>query len=607
MKTYLRILGFARPVGLLAPQYLFYSVLEIIFGIINFAMLIPLLDVLFGVEELKQTDYPSFSISKEYFEQLFNHYFFSILSEENGRMNALYLVSGLVVASTIASNFFKYLSNIVLAMVKINVITNLRTTFFDRLMSFDLNYFSSSKRGDVIARGTSDVLEIENSVVSSFTVVLKDPLKIISLFTVLFWMNAQLTLYTLFLLPVSGLLISQLVKKLRKSATWMQNTLGEIGNVLDESIGGMRVVKAFGAESYLKNKFRNKVDRYSKYNFTIAKIYNLAPPTSETLGAITLGLLLLIGGRMIFNEQSSMTASDFIGFVVLFSQILAPAKSLANGFSNINKGIASGNRVFDLIDQETTILSKSDGEIREEIKDAIVFNKVSFAYEEKHVLQNINFEIPRGKIVALVGPSGGGKSTIADLVPRFYDPNQGEILLDGVNLKDFKTESLRKMMGIVTQESILFHDTVFNNIAFGKPDATLEEVMEAAKIANAHDFIEKLENGYDTEIGERGTKLSGGQRQRLSIARAVLKNPPIMILDEATSALDSQSEKLVQKAIYNLMQNRTTLVIAHRLSTIQHADEILVIEEGQIIQRGSHESLIADGGLYKKLTEMQSF
>ncbi len=607
MKTYLRILGFARPVGLLAPQYLFYSVLEIIFGIINFAMLIPLLDVLFGVEELKQTDYPSFSISKEYFEQLFNHYFFSILSEENGRMNALYLVSGLVVASTIASNFFKYLSNIVLAMVKINVITNLRTTFFDRLMSFDLNYFSSSKRGDVIARGTSDVLEIENSVVSSFTVVLKDPLKIISLFTVLFWMNAQLTLYTLFLLPVSGLLISQLVKKLRKSATWMQNTLGEIGNVLDESIGGMRVVKAFGAESYLKNKFRNKVDRYSKYNFTIAKIYNLAPPTSETLGAITLGLLLLIGGRMIFNEQSSMTASDFIGFVVLFSQILAPAKSLANGFSNINKGIASGNRVFDLIDQETTILSKSDGKSREEIKDAIVFNKVSFAYEEKEVLRNVNFEIPRGKIVALVGPSGGGKSTIADLVPRFYDPNQGEILLDGVNLKDFKTESLRKMMGIVTQESILFHDTVFNNIAFGKPDATLEEVMEAAKIANAHDFIEKLENGYDTEIGERGTKLSGGQRQRLSIARAVLKNPPIMILDEATSALDSQSEKLVQKAIYNLMQNRTTLVIAHRLSTIQHADEILVIEEGQIIQRGSHESLIADGGLYKKLTEMQSF
>ncbi|MEM9338510.1 MAG: ABC transporter ATP-binding protein [Bacteroidota bacterium] len=606
MKTYLRILRYAKPVGLLAPQYLVYTILEIIFGIINFAMMIPLLNVLFRIENIETYEYPDFSISIDYLKGLFYYYFSSII-EEKGQFSALYLICGLVVASTIIANLFKYLSNIILAMVRINVITNLRTTFFERLMSFDLKYFSSSRRGDVIARGTSDILEIENSVVSSFTVLLKDPLKIISLFTVLFWMNAQLTLYTLILLPVSGLLISQLVKKLRKSATRMQNTLGEIGNVLDETIGGMRVVKAFGAESYLKKKFRNKVDRYAKYNFTIAKIYNLAPPTSETFGAITLGLLLLIGGQMIFNNESSMEAADFIGFIVLFSQILAPAKSLANGFSNINKGIASGERVFHLIDEDTAILSKPDGKDCDAINDGITFNDVSFAYEEKDVLKNINFKIPKGKVVALVGPSGGGKSTIADLVPRFYDPYQGEILLDGTNLKDFKTESLRKAMGIVTQESILFHDTIYNNISFGNPHATFEEVTEAAKVANAHEFIEKLEKGYETEIGERGAKLSGGQRQRLSIARAVLKNPPIMILDEATSALDSESEKLVQEAIYNLMQNRTTLVIAHRLSTIQNADEILVIKEGEIIQRGSHESLMEDGGLYKKLTDMQSF
>ncbi|MEM6829811.1 MAG: ABC transporter ATP-binding protein [Bacteroidota bacterium] len=606
MKTYLRILRYAKPVGLLAPQYLVYTILEIIFGIINFAMMIPLLNVLFRIENIETYEYPDFSISIDYLKGLFYYYFSSII-EEKGQFSALYLICGLVVASTIIANLFKYLSNIILAMVRINVITNLRTTFFERLMSFDLKYFSSSRRGDVIARGTSDILEIENSVVSSFTVLLKDPLKIISLFTVLFWMNAQLTLYTLILLPVSGLLISQLVKKLRKSATRMQNTLGEIGNVLDETIGGMRVVKAFGAESYLKKKFRNKVDRYAKYNFTIAKIYNLAPPTSETFGAITLGLLLLIGGQMIFNNESSMEAADFIGFIVLFSQILAPAKSLANGFSNINKGIASGERVFHLIDEDTAILSKPDGKDCDTINDGIMFSDVSFAYEEKDVLKNINFKIPKGKVVALVGPSGGGKSTIADLVPRFYDPYQGEILLDGTNLKDFKTESLRKAMGIVTQESILFHDTIYNNISFGNPNATFEEVTEAAKVANAHEFIEKLEKGYETEIGERGAKLSGGQRQRLSIARAVLKNPPIMILDEATSALDSESEKLVQEAIYNLMQNRTTLVIAHRLSTIQNADEILVIKEGEIIQRGSHESLMEDGGLYKKLTDMQSF
>ncbi len=592
--------------GLLVPQYLIYTLLHVIFSIMNFAVMIPLLNVLFGIVETEAQGLPDFSLSIQYFINVFNYYFHSIITEY-GRLYALYFICSMVVGATIFSNLFKYLSNIILALIRINVITNLRNSFFDRLMGFDLKYFTHNRRGDIISRGTADILEIENSVVSSFTVIIKDPLMIIALFVVLFRMSAELTLYTLVLLPVSGLVISQIVKKLRKSARGLQDTLGEIGNVFDEAIGGMRVVKAFAAENYMKNKFGKRIKEYARYNFRIAKVYNLAPPTSEILGAITLGLLLLLGGQMIFNNQASLTAAEFIGFVVLFSQILAPAKSFANAFSNINKGIASGERVFKLLDQKASILSKPEGLDCDDIKEGIRFNQVSFAYEDKPILKEINFEIPKGKIVALVGPSGGGKSTIADMVPRFYDPIEGEVLLDGNNLKDFKTSSLRKMMGIVTQESILFNDTVFNNIAFGKPSASLEEVIEAAKVANAHEFIEKLEGGYDTLIGERGTKLSGGQRQRLSIARAVLKNPPILILDEATSALDSESEKLVQNAISNLMQNRTTLVIAHRLSTIQNADEILVIREGEVIERGTHETLMKSAGLYKKLTEMQSF
>ena len=606
MKTYLRILGFARPLGLLVPQYLVYTLFHVIFSIVNFAVMIPLLNVLFGIVESQTTVIPTFSLSIQYFIDLFYHFFYSVI-EENGKVYALYFICSMVVGATILSNLFKYLSNIILALIRINVITNLRNTFFDRLMSFDLKYFTSTRRGDIISRGTADILEIENSVVSSFTVIIKDPLMMISLFVVLFRMSPQLTLYTFILLPVSGLLITQIVKRLRKSARDMQDTLGQIGNVFDESIGGMRVVKAFAAENYMKDKFRSRIKQYAKYNFRIAKVYNLAPPTSEILGAVTLGLLLLLGGQLIFNNESSLTAAEFIGFLVIFSQILAPAKSFANAFSNINKGIASGERVFGLIDQKASILSKPDGHECEEVKDHIQFKDVSFAYEDKSVLTNISFDIPKGKIVALVGPSGGGKSTIADLVPRFYDPIKGEITLDGISLKDFKTSSLRKMMGIVTQESILFNDTVFNNIAFGKPNATLDEVMAAARVANAHEFIEKLEDGYDTLIGERGTKLSGGQRQRVSIARAVLKNPPILILDEATSALDSESEKLVQDAIYNLMQNRTTLVIAHRLSTIQNAHHILVIKDGEILEQGTHEMLMEQDGLYKKLTEMQSF
>ncbi len=607
MKTYLRIIGFARPFGLLVPQYLIYTLLHVIFNIVNFAVMIPLLNVLFGVTEAKTLEKPEFEGTFiNYFISLFDYHLHSIMVEK-GQVYVLYFICAIIVGSTLLSNLFKYLANIILALIRINVITKLRSVFFESILNFDLNYFTSNRRGDIITRGTGDVLEIENSVVSTFAVIIKEPLMIIGLFIVLFKMSAELTLYTIILIPVSGGLISFIVRKLRKSVLGMQDVLGQISNVLDETLGGMRVIKAFAAENYMKKKFEDGIRAYARFNFSIAKTYNLSPPVSEILGSVTLSLLLLFGGQMIFNNEASLSASEFIGFILFFSQILAPTRSLSNSFSTINKGLASGDRVFKLIGQKHSILSKPDGIEAEHLQEGIAFRNVSFAYEEKTILKNIDFEISKGKSVALVGSSGGGKSTIADLVFRFYDVKEGEVLLDGKNLKEYKISSLRNMMGIVMQESILFNDTVFNNVAFGKQNASLEEVIEAARVANAHEFIEKLEDGYDTVIGERGLKLSGGQQQRLSIARAMLKNPSILILDEATSALDSESEKLVQDAIYKLMQNRTTLVIAHRLSTIQNADEILVVKDGEIIERGSHHSLLKEEGLYKKLVWMQSF
>lgn len=605
MKTYLRILGFARPVGALAPQYLIYTLLNTAFSIINFAVMIPLLRVLFGTGEIESHTFPEFSYSLGYFKELFYYYFYEIIQSE-GRTGALYFLCGLVVTSTILSNVFRFLAALIIGRVNVNVVSNLRNRYYEKILNFDLNFFSSSRKGDLMSRGTADVLQVESCVVTSFSVVLKEPIKIIALFVVLFAMSYKLTLYTLILLPVSGIVISTIVRKLRKSAAGMQNTMGEIGNVLDETIGGIRIVKAFTVEKLFTERFAKKVSEYARLNYKIIKTHNLAPSISEVLGAITLGLLLLIGGQLIFSNESSLDAAGFIGFVVIFSQILAPAKAFSNGFSQINKGIASAERVFKILDENYFIKSNPDAQHFAELKDAIEFKHVSFSYGEKEILTDINFKLEKGKVVALVGPSGGGKSTLADLVPRFYDPKEGAIFFDGIDLKTYDITSIRNGMGIVTQESILFHDTVFNNIAIGKEDATLEEVIKAAQIANAHSFVTKLEKGYDTQIGERGTKLSGGQRQRLSIARAVIKNPPVLILDEATSALDSESEKLVQEAIYNLMKNRTTLVIAHRLSTIQNADEILVIEDGKIIQRGNHASLSEEGGLYKKLTDMQT-
>lgn len=609
MQTYLRILSYARPFGRFVPTYILYTLFSIIFGLINFTLLKPLFDVIFEQVEPETLEkfrtLPSFSFSIEYFTGLFNHYFLSV-QDDYGKMGTLVFVCIIIVFSVFLSNLFTYLSGVVLAKVRATVIKGMRMDIFEKVGALHIGYFSNERKGDLMSKMTNDVQEVENTIVQSLRVVFREPVTIILYFAVLFFMSVKLTLFTILIIPISGAIIGGITRRLKKRAVQSQQSLGRIVNILDETLGGMRVIKAFNAERFIGNKFDKETDYYSHVNVSMARKNELASPISQFLGVSVVAGILVYGGSLVLSGESDLGASDFITYIIIFTQVLNPAKEISRAVSSIQRGIASAERIFEVVDTKSQITSPTIPKKISGFQNAIEFRKVSFAYEDKLVLKDINFRLDRGKTIALVGPSGGGKSTLADLVPRFYDPTSGEILLDGIDIRDFSPSDLRTLMGIVTQESILFNDTVFNNIAFGIENATENQVIEAARIANAHDFISQLENDYQTSIGERGSKLSGGQRQRLSIARAVLKNPPILILDEATSALDSESELLVQEALTKLMTNRTTLVIAHRLSTIQHADEILVIEKGQIVQRGSHSDLMAVDGLYQKLSSIQS-
>lgn len=609
MNTYLRILSYARPYRRYFPIYVIYTLLAIIFGLLNFTLLKPLFDVIFEqVEPGDLTKYlskPEFSFSIDYFMHLFNHYFLQI-SDTYGKFGTLLYVCLIIVISVFLSNLFTYLSGVVLARVRAEVIKKMRVNIFDQVTKMHIGYFSNERKGDLMSKMTNDIQEVENSIVQSLRVVFKEPVTIILYFAVLFFMSVKLTLFTLILIPVSGAIIGGITRRLKKNAIESQESLGRIVNILDETIGGMRVIKAFGAQKYIRSKFDSETDFYSDVNISMARKNELASPISQFLGVSVVAGILVYGGSLVLSNNSDLGASDFITYIIIFTQVLNPAKEISRAASSIQRGLASAERIFEVVDTPSSIQNIENPTEIEDFQREVVFDNVSFSYEKEQVLKNINFTLEKGRTIALVGPSGGGKSTIADLLPRFYDPSSGSVTIDGKDLKTIDIGSLRKQMGIVTQESILFNDTVFNNIAFGLEGISKEKVIEAAKIANAHEFIVQLENGYQTSIGERGSKLSGGQRQRLSIARAVLKNPPILILDEATSALDSQSEKLVQEALTNLMNNRTTLVIAHRLSTIQHADEILVIKKGQIVQRGTHQQLMEEEGLYRKLSTMQS-
>lgn len=606
MKVFFRILSFANRLRVRLPLFFFYSILGIIFGAFNIVLVIPMLNVLFDKSDAVAAvpPLPNFSLSTDYVAGAFDHYFLLII-HDYGRLNALLFVCALIVLCVVLANLFRYLERVIATKIRVDLVRNIRLEIFRKVSLLHIGFFNNERKGDLISRFTNDVYEVENAVMNSLKAVLKEPITIVVYFFVLFTISPQLTLFTLLVLPITGGVLAEIIKRLKRQATASQESMGRIVNIVDEAFSGMRVVKAFNARNFVIRKIEDESAYYRKVNKSMSYKNELASPVSEILGVIIVAGIIFFGGNLVLTEESALKPEVFIGFLAVFSMIIQPAKNFSNGITSLQRGTASAKRIFDIIDLEPAIKDKPDAVVLKEFKASIEFRNVSFAYGTEPVVRDINLNIPKGKTVALVGPSGGGKSTLADLVPRFYDPSEGEVLIDGKSLKDYNLESIRHHMGIVTQESILFNDTIFNNIAFGKEGVSEEAVIEAARIANAHDFITQTEHGYQTMIGERGSKLSGGQRQRISIARAVLKNPPILILDEATSALDSESERLVQDALFNLMKNRTSLIIAHRLSTIQHADEIVVVHEGQIAERGTHHELLQRQGIYWKLSTIQ--
>jgi ATP-binding cassette, subfamily B, bacterial MsbA len=607
MKTYLRLLSFARPFNRFVPKYAITAFFGVVFGLINFSLLVPLFDVIFNTEKLEQVhSLPEFSINIQYFIQLFNYYFYKI-TVSYGKVGALQFVCAVILTSVLLSNIFRYWSQRVITNMRTRVVKNVRESLFNKITDLHVGYFQSQRKGDIMSSLSNDVSEVEGSVISTAQVIFREPLMLIGYLVMLFTISVKLTLFSLIILPISGLIITGISRRLRKDAKQSQNLLGNILSIIEETISGVRIIRAFNAQKYVKEKFDEQNEGYRRVLKSIFNKRELASPLSEFLGVSVVCGILLYGGILVLENRSDLTASQFLTYIITYSQVLVPAKAVSNAITNIQRGIAAGDRIFSVLETPIEITEKPNAVPVKEFNHQIEYKNVSFKYSEKKVLDDINLIIPKGQTIALVGQSGSGKSTLADLLPRFYDVTEGSILIDGTDVRDIKLDALNHLMGIVTQESILFNDSVLNNIAFGIEEVNEADVVEAAKIANAHEFIIKMTNGYHTNIGDRGSKLSGGQRQRLSIARAVLKNPPILILDEATSALDTESERLVQDALQKLMANRTSIVIAHRLSTIQHADTIIVLQDGKIVERGKHNELLTHDGIYRRLSEMQSF
>ncbi|GAB3919029.1 ABC transporter ATP-binding protein [Mucilaginibacter boryungensis] len=609
MKTYFRLLSYAKPIEKFAIPYIIVTLLAIIFNTLNLTLLVPLLQTLFSGDKTTAIAKAS-TATKPALTDLtatFNYYIHYMIDHYTAWATLQY-VCAILVTSVILSNLFRYASQRIMENLRVHTLLNLRKAVFDNVMDLHLGYFNNERKGDIISKVASDVQVVQFSVTGTLQVVFKEPVQLIFYIVTLFLISTQLTVYSLLVIPISAFIISRIVKRLKSQAIAAQNSYANMISYLDEALSGIKIIKSFNASTFIKNRFNQENKRYSSISRSMAKRQQLASPVSETLGVAMIACIVLYGGYLILhNDSSGLNGAAFIGYIALFSQVTRPAKAISDAFSNIHSGIAAGERVLALIDEKPLIEDAADAIAITEFKEGIHFKNVSFAYGEKNVLSEINFSVPKGNTIALVGPSGGGKSTLMDLIPRFIDPNSGAIFIDDNNIKHITAHSLRSLIGLVNQESILFNDTIFNNIAFGKPDATMEQVEAAARIANAHNFILDTDQGYNTNIGDRGTKLSGGQRQRICIARAVLANPPIMLLDEATSALDTESEKLVQDALNNLMKNRTSLIIAHRLSTIQNADTIVVLEEGGIVEQGNHQQLMAANGLYRRLIDMQTF
>ncbi|MCD0487099.1 ABC transporter ATP-binding protein/permease [Pedobacter sp. MC2016-14] len=608
MKTYFRLLSFAKPIEKFAIPYIITTLLAVLFGVLNLTLLSPLFGVMMSDEKTKQTSITktaasNFDITGK-FQEFVNH-----SMTANGPEKTLTYMCLVIVVSVLLSNIFKYFSQRTMEDLRVHTLLNLRKTVFNNVMNLHVGYFNNERKGDIIAKVSSDVQVVQFTVTNTLQVVFKEPLTLIFYIVALLSISVKLTLFSLMVIPVSAFIISKIVKRLKQQAKESHESFAKMIGFLDEALGAVKIIKAFNATERIKDKFHAENVFYSNLNRKMVRRQQLGSPVSEFLGVLMVTFIVWYGASLIMNKASdALTVGQFIAYIAIFSQVMRPAKALTDAFSGIHSGIAAGERVLDLIDTKPEMINKIGAEPLQTFNNALVFDNVSFSYGSKEVLKGINLTIQKGKTVALVGPSGGGKSTMMDLIPRFHDPLSGTIKIDGHDYRDLTIESIREQMGTVNQESLLFNDTIFNNIAFAKPEASEEEVIAAAKIANAHEFILHTESGYQTFVGDRGNRLSGGQKQRICIARAVLANPPIMLLDEATSALDTESEKLVQEALNNLMKNRTSIVIAHRLSTIQHADMIVVIDKGQVRETGSHQELMSNtSGLYKRLIDMQAF
>jgi subfamily B ATP-binding cassette protein MsbA len=607
MNKFSRLVSFAKPYSRYWPKYLVVVILAMVFGVLNFIFIIPLLEVIFNSDDILRVEQlPDFTLSVAYFKEVF---YFGLLKIKNayGALGALVFVGLSLTLASFFANFFKYLGYRTLNSMRANVMRNIRSALFDKITRLHLAYYTNQRKGNLLSVLSNDVNEVQASVVSSFQVIFRDPIFILGNLSVLFYMSYQLTIITLITLPLSGYLIGLASRKLRRKAIEVQSLQGDLMSIIEETVGGSRIIKAFNAQSYVRERFARVNAAHRNALKQATNRQEMAVPLSEFFGVTVAMLILLFGGMMLLSGTSALSIPEFIAYLAFYYQILVPAKDITKAYAGIQRGMAAADRIFDVLDTPVGITKAKNPVAIKSFAQEIRFKDVCFAYSEEHVLKHINLTIPKGKMVALVGPSGAGKTTVADLIPRYYDVTSGAILLDGVDIRQCQPKELMRLMGIVTQEAILFNDTVKNNIAFGLDSASDEAVAEAAKVANAHEFIMHMEHGYNTNIGDRGVRLSGGQRQRIAIARAVLKNPPILILDEATSALDTESEKLVQDALYKLMKNRTSVVIAHRLSTIRNADCIVVLQEGEITEQGAHDELIQKGGVYKKLCDLQAF
>lgn len=601
-----KIFRFAKPYKKYMYLNIFFNVLYALFSALGFVAIIPMLSVLFDNKEkiYEKPEYKGIFEVKDYMMDYMN-YFLTQMSEKEGMQYTLNIMIAVIIAIFLLKNIFNYWAMYFITFLRNGILKDIRNVLYRKTVELPLSYFSEKRKGDMISRMTSDVLEIQHSFLSILELLVREPLTILFTIIAMFFISSELTLFVFIFVPVSGFIISKVGKSLKKNSDKAAREQGFFLSIIDETLGGLKVIKGFNAEKRFEGKFQDSTQRFFKLNNRILNRQNLSSPLSEFLGIVTIAILLIYGGKLVFDGK--LLAGAFIAYIGMAYNILTPAKAISKASYSVKKGDAAAERVLEVLETENPITSKQGSISKTDFTNSISVENISFAYENEPVLKDFSLEVSKGKTVALVGQSGSGKSTIANLLTRFYDVQNGSIKIDGIDIKDFNLQSLRGLMGLVTQDSILFNDTIKNNLLLGKENATDEEIIDALKIANAYEFVKDLPNGIETNIGDSGNKLSGGQKQRLSIARAVLKNPPIMILDEATSALDTESERLVQQALENMMQNRTSVVIAHRLSTIQKADTIVVMQKGEIVEQGTHDELLSKGGMYSKLVQMQSF